>query len=107
MTQRLRTSLLTLMLISVVLVLPALAQVKNQKPQPEPDEVVRVKTELVQTDLTVLDKRGKFVSGLNANDFELSVDAKLQPLSFFEEIAAGSVNEERQLTAARKGDAAA
>src|SRR6185312_14902246 len=33
------------------------------------------------------------------------VDSKLQSLSFFEEIAAGSVDEEKQLTAARKGNA--
>jgi VWFA-related protein len=106
MTQRFRFILLTLILISGVMVRPVIAQVKTQKSQQEPDEVVRVKTELVQTDLIVLDKRGKFVSGLNENDFELSVDGKLQPLSFFEEVAAGSVNEERQLTAARKGGAA-
>jgi VWFA-related protein len=71
------------------------------------DDVVRVKTELVQTDITVVDKQGRFVSGLSANDLELRVDSKLQPLSFFEEVTAGSVDEEKQLTAARKGDKAA
>jgi VWFA-related protein len=70
------------------------------------DDVVRVKTELVQTDITVVDKRGHFVSGLTARDLELRVDSKLQPLSFFEEVTAGSVDEEKQLAAARKGDAA-
>ena len=71
-----------------------------------PDDVVRVKTQLVQTDVTVVDKRGRFVEGLSANDFELRVDSKLQPLSFFEEVTAGSADEEKQLAAARKGDAA-
>ena len=70
------------------------------------DDVVRVKTELVQTDVTVVDKRGRFVGGLSANDLELRVDSKLQPLSFFEEVTAGSVDEEKQLAAARKGEAA-
>src|SRR6185369_13541987 len=70
------------------------------------DDVVRVKTELVQTDVTVVDKRGRFVSGLSANDLELRVDSKLQPLAFFEEVTAGSIDEEKQLAAARKGDAA-
>jgi VWFA-related protein len=70
------------------------------------DDVVRVKTELVQTDITVVDKSGRFVGGLSANDLELRVDSKLQPLSFFEEVTAGSVDEEKQLAAARKGDAA-
>jgi len=80
------------------------AQVKTQTP---PDDVISVKTELVQTDLTVVDKRGHFVDGLTANDFELRVDSKPQPLSFFEKVSAGSVDEEKQLTAARKGDKAA
>jgi VWFA-related protein len=80
------------------------AQVKTQTP---PDDVISVKTELVQTDLTVVDKRGRFVDGLTANDFELRVDSKPQSLSFFEKVAAGSVEEEKQLTAARKGDKAA
>ena len=75
--------------------------------QQEPDDVVRVKTELIQTDVTVVDKRGRFVSGLSANDLELRVDSKLQSLSFFEEVTAGSVEEEKQLAAARKGEAAA
>jgi hypothetical protein len=69
-------------------------------------DVVRVKTELVQTDISVVDKRGRFVSGLTADDFELRVDSKLQPLSFFEEVTTGSVDEEKQLTAARNGDKA-
>ena len=67
------------------------------------EDVVRVKTELVQTDVTVVDKRGRFVSGLSVDELELRVDSKLQPLSFFEEVTAGSVDEEKQLAAARKG----
>jgi len=38
-----------------------LAQQPGQKPQPTPDDVVRVKTELVQTDLMVVDRKGRFV----------------------------------------------
>jgi VWFA-related protein len=80
----------------------------QQKPQREqPEDVVRVNTALVQTDVTVLDKRGRFVDDLSADDFELRIDAKVQTLSFFEEIAAGSVDEEKQLAAARKGVAQA
>jgi len=81
-------------------------QVKTQTPQ-QPDDVVRVKTELVQTDLTVVDKHGHLIGGLTADDFELRVDSKPQPLSFFEEVAAGSAAEEKLLSAARKGDTAA
>jgi VWFA-related protein len=69
---------------------------------PPSDDVVRTKTELVQTDVTVVDKHGRFVKGLKAEDFELRVDSKLQSLLFFEQVSAGSIDEEKQLTAARK-----
>jgi hypothetical protein len=99
---------LGVLLIGVASAQQILAQVKTQTPQREQsDDVVRVKTELVQTDITVVDKRGRFIDGLRADDLELRVDSKLQSLSFFEEVAAGSVDEEKQLAAARKGDAAA
>ena len=68
-----------------------------QKPQ---DEVIRVYTELVQTDVMVMDKQGKFVDGLTKEDFELRIDGKPRPIEAFERITAGS-NEEAQLAAAR------
>jgi VWFA-related protein len=79
-----------------------------QKPkQEQPDDVIRVNTELVQTDLTVVDKRGRFVDGLKAEQFDLRVDNKSQPLAFFEQVAAGSSAEEKQLAAARTANKAA
>src|SRR5437588_8456291 len=51
-----------------------LAQQPGQKPQPTPDDVVRVKTELVQTDLMVVDRKGRFVEGLNSEQFQLTLD---------------------------------
>ncbi len=56
-------------------------------------EVVRTNVELVQTAITVLDKNGKFVEGLQREQFELIVDGKPRPISFFERIAAGSARE--------------
>jgi len=88
------------LLLNVLLICVVTGQVKSQV---QSDDVVRVKTELVQTDVTVVDKRGRFVGGLRADDFELRVDSKPQSLSFFEEITTGSIEEEKQLTAARKG----
>jgi len=38
--------------------------------------MLSTKTGLVQTDVTVGDKRGRFVEGLSVEDFELRVDAK-------------------------------
>ena len=82
----------------------ASAHAQQQQPTPTPtDEVIRVSTELVQTDVVVFDKQGKFVDSLRAEDFDLRVDGKPQPVSFFERVRAGSVNEEAQLAAARGG----
>ena len=90
-----------LLLISGLLFLTPKAFGQQQTAAPPTDDVVRVKTELVQTDLTVVDKRGRFVDGLKAEQFELRVDAKSQSLAFFEQVAAGSSAEEKQLAAAR------
>ena len=55
--------------------------------------MVRVKTELVQTAITVIDKKGKFVEGLGRGDFELMVDGKPRQISFLERVTAGSARE--------------
>src|SRR5688500_20264082 len=63
------------MLFSGIARLPATpAQQTPQKTagQDTDQDVVRVNTELVQTDVTVLDKRGHFVEGVRPEEFELS-----------------------------------
>ena len=67
------------------------------------DEVLRISTELVQTDVVVLDKQGHFVEGLKPEQFELKVDGKPQPIAFFDRVTTGSASEETQLLAARGG----
>src|SRR5437016_11438134 len=60
-------------------------QTKPSEPQSQnPDDVIRVSTKLVQTGVTVVDKKGKFVDNLGRNDFEIRVDGKPQPISLFE-----------------------
>src|ERR1043165_254872 len=66
------------------------------------EEVVRVNTELVQTDVMVFDKHGRFVDGLGKQDFELSIDGKPREISFFDQVAAGSRNEAAQLAVDRR-----
>src|ERR1700752_333466 len=78
--------LLLLIVISVVVV-------NAQEP-----EVVRINTELVQTAVTVLDKKGSFVDGLKSDQFELIVDGKPRQVAFFERIAAGSTRERELAT---------
>jgi len=65
------------------------------------EEVIRVNAELVQTDVTVVDKRGRFVEDLKPEQFELKVDGRAVPLSFFERVRAGGADEELKLDAAR------
>ena len=77
------------------------AQTPVQTGRQDQSEVLRVFTELVQTDVMVFDKGGKFVNGLKREDFELKIDGKPKPIEFFETVTAGSVNEELLLQAAR------
>ena len=77
----------------------AQAQTTNPPPKSQ-DDVVRVYTELVQTDVMVFDKGGRFVDGLTKQNFELRIDGKPRPIEGFEIITAGS-DEESQLAAAR------
>lgn len=75
----------------------------QQAPPPPPrsqDDVVRVYTELVQTDVMVFNKQGHFVKDLTRENFELRIDGKPRPIQAFELITAGS-DEESQLAAAR------
>ena len=87
--------------LSVLICSRAAGQTTTQTPpQKPPDEVVRVYTELVQTDVMVFDRQGHFVDGLDKENFELLIDGKPKPIEAFEKITAGS-SEESQLAAAR------
>ena len=72
------------LLTAIVLCLAALGVAQTQ----EKEDVVRVETELVQTDVMVFDKSGKFVDDLTREQFELRVDGRAVPLAFFERVAA-------------------
>jgi VWFA-related protein len=75
-------------------------QTRQQQPG-QAEDVVRVSTDLVQTDVMVFRKDGGFADGLKREQFELKINGKPREISFFERIAAGSRNEEAQLAAAR------
>lgn len=49
----------------------------------EQDNVVRISTQLVQIDAVVTDRKGEHVDDLREDEFELLVDGKKQPLTFF------------------------
>lgn len=79
---------------------------KRQTDQDQSD-VLRVYTELVQTDVMVFKKDGRFVDDLKSSDFELRIDGAPKHVEFFEKITAGSQNEESQIAAARGSSARA
>jgi VWFA-related protein len=99
-----RTQFTASLFAAACLLAPARAQ-EQGRPAPaqqrEEDEVVRIRTDLVQTDVMVFDKSGKFVEGLKPEQFELKVDGRAQPIVFFDRVKAGTVNEDAQLAAAR------
>lgn len=47
------------------------------------DEVVRVNTDLIVLNVTVVDASGKYVTGLRSSDFKLLIDNREQPISNF------------------------
>jgi len=49
----------------------------------------------------VFDKQGRFIDGLTRDNFEIKIDGQVRPIQFFEQVKAGTSNEEAQLAAAR------
>jgi VWFA-related protein len=94
-------SLLLAVTLGLLLSASALAQQQTRPPAAEQeDDVVRITTELVQTDVAVFDKRGRFIDDLRPEQFELQVNGKTQVITFFERVRAGTRSEEAQLAAA-------
>jgi VWFA-related protein len=77
-------ALVAIMIISLSGV--ALSQSGAQKPD---DQTIRISTELVQLDVVVTDKKGRIVSGLKKEDFELFENGKKQQINFFEFVTGG------------------
>jgi len=78
---------------AVVSVLPASAQIKPETQPRDQGDVIRVKTELVQTDVMVFDKKGRFVDGLRPEQFALKIDHKPQTISFFEQVTSAGLRQ--------------
>ncbi len=74
---------------------------QTQNPLAQSEDIIKVNTTLVQTDVMVFTKDGSFVDGLKREQFVLKIDGKPREISFFEQVRAGSRNEENQLAAAR------
>jgi VWFA-related protein len=59
------------------------SQDSAQRQKPAGEDVVKISTTLIQVDATVLDKKGKPVKGLTADDFEVYENGKKQPITNF------------------------
>jgi len=85
----------TLIAVACVLAVASAQAQTKPSPSPEQDDVIRVNTELVQTDVMVFDKKGHFVDGLKAEQFALKVDNKPQTVSFFDRVTSGKATTAR------------
>ena len=74
-----------------------------QKPQQEiaPEDVIRITTQLVQTDVVVTDKNDKIIKDLKLEDFELYDNGKKQELRFLEFVGVEGANNERRAEGTR------
>lgn len=78
-----------LMLIGGALILASVSpsvclQQKNNARAPQDEEVVRVTTSLVTIPINVMDRNGRFVAGLDQNQFHLFEDGIEQHIAFFD-----------------------
>jgi VWFA-related protein len=58
-----------------------------QKPSAEPDDIIRITTNLVQTDAVITDKNDQIIKDLKLEDFELYDNGKKQDVKFLEFVA--------------------
>lgn len=56
---------------------------EGREPQGEPDDILRIDTDLVMVDTSVTDGEGKPVRGLSAKDFKIYEDNVERPIAFF------------------------
>ena len=81
-----------LSLASCLLLFPAVvsSQTKPAEPSSDAQDVIKFETSLVQTDVMVFDKKGRFVDGLKPEQFQLKINNTSREISFFEAIRSGS-----------------
>lgn len=97
-----KTSLRTVAIVVLACTFVSYGQEQPKKVD-RADDTIRISTELVQTGVTVFDKQGRFVDGLKPEQFELKVDGKTLPISFFERVTAGTIQETKAQLVAQRG----
>jgi VWFA-related protein len=87
------------LLVFPLLLAGSSADYRGQQPpagqqNPQATTTVRVSVGLVQTDVMVFDRQGRFVPALKLEQFELQIDGKRQPIAFCELVNSGSGRDE-------------
>src|SRR5438132_1295164 len=77
---------IVVILISIVSLITMATGQTQQRHPPEgaPEDIVRITTELVQTDVVVTDKNDQIIPDLKLEDFELYEKGKRQDIKFLE-----------------------
>jgi len=75
---------ITHLVLILAVTFSALGQGQKKPPQEEPEDVLRITTALVQTDVVVVDKNEHPISDLKREDFELYENGKKQDVKFME-----------------------
>ena len=88
-----RTSSACLLLTLLLGIVLGQIQQPQPKKEPVPEDILRITTELVQTDVVVTDKDDQIVSDLKLSDFDLYDNGKKQDLKFMEFV---SIDSERR-----------
>lgn len=76
------------LIVAIWLLCFAPTRARSQQPELPPQEPLKVSTELVKLDATVLDKRGNFVAGLDRKHFRILDGGVEQPIVFFAPVEA-------------------
>src|SRR5687768_2812709 len=97
---RFSISCATTCLYACLLLFPAVA-VSQTKPEQSgaAQDVIKFETSLVQTDVMVFDKNGRFVDGLRPEQFQLKINNTQREISFFEMIKSGCSTSQREESA--------
>ena len=87
-----------LSIAACLLLFPAVvfSQTKPAEPTSDAQDVIKFETSLVQTDVMVFDKNGRFVDGLRPEQFQLKINNAAREISFFETIRSGGFASQRQ-----------
>lgn len=79
-----RTALVSSVVTALICVVVAAQPPQRPPATPDPNrQVFRLGVELVQVDAVVTDARGRHVTDLTIEDFEIIQDGRLQPVSAF------------------------